>query len=463
MVSIRDIKMATGATLSAGHAIDLDETVERVVLDSRAVRPGDLFVAVRGERLDGHSFIPSAVQAGARAVLLSELPEAPAPYGVTYAQAPDTVRALGELGAYWRNKMPARVVGITGSVGKTSTKEVLASVLSSRYRTLRSEKSLNNELGLPLTLLSLRPETEVAVLEMGGGYAMGEIFHLCSLARPQTGVVTNVGYAHIGRMGTIERIAETKSELVRCLPADGLAVLNRDDEFVRRMQSVTSAPVLWYGLTEEADVQADQIQSNGLKGIQFRLRIRDKTFPNVKAPLLGRHSVHTVLAAAAVAHSEGLDGEEIIAAVRSLESGVRLIVNRGVNGSTVIDDTYNANPTSVIAALNLLADLDGRKVAVLGDMAELGDYTVEGHRRVGARAAEACDALYTVGPFSRETAAEALRAGMLPRSVEQFDSVEDATALLRERLREGDVVLLKGSRSMGLDRLAAELTVSGGQ
>lgn len=459
MISIRDIKVATGGTLSAGHAIDPEETVRGVVLDSRQVQPGDMFIAVRGERLDGHTYISSAIHAGAKVVMLSAPPASPPPYGVTFVQVQDTVRSLGDLGAYWRCRMPARVVGITGSVGKTSTKEVLATVLSSCYRTLRSEKSHNNELGLPLTLLSLRPETQIAVLEMGGAYAMGEIAHLCSLARPQTGVVTNVGYAHIGRMGTIERIAETKSELVRCLPSDGLAVLNRDDPFVRQMAQVAPSPVLWYGLSDDSDVQADQVQSEALKGIQFRLRIRDRVFPNVKAPLLGRHSVHTVLAAAAVAHSEGMDEEEIIAALRGLESGVRLIVNRGVNGSTIIDDTYNANPTSVLAALNLLSDLEGRKIAVLGDMAELGDYSEEGHRRVGARAAEVCDVLYTVGSLSRDIASEALQLGLPSRSIHQFATVDEAVPVLSEQLREGDIVLLKGSRAMELDRLAAQLTV----
>ncbi len=460
MLTIRDIKMGTRGSLSAGHAIDLDEGVEAVATDSRLVHPGDLFVAIPGERVDGHAFIPQAIQAGARALLLSRLPEEPAPHGVTFILVPDTVAALGSLAAYWRSKMPSKVVGITGSVGKTSTKEVIASVLSQKYCTLKSEKNLNNEIGLPLALMSLRPEVQIAVLEMGGAYAMGEIEYLCSLARPSVGVVTNVGHVHLERMGTIERIAETKSELVRALPPDGLAVLNRDDPLVCQMAEVSPCPVVWYGLDAEADVRADEVVSEGLSGIRFRLSIEGRSY-HVKAPVLGRHSVHTILAAVAVAHAEGMDDQEIIAAVRQLPSGLRLLVNPGVNGSMIIDDTYNASPASVLAALTLLDDIGGRKVAVLGDMAELGSYSEEGHVKVGLRAAKVADLLYTVGPLGELTAEAAIRGGMPPDAVQRFSSVEEATPELCNVLRAGDTVLLKGSRAIGLDKLAGELIMRG--
>ncbi|MDP9383093.1 MAG: UDP-N-acetylmuramoyl-tripeptide--D-alanyl-D-alanine ligase [Chloroflexota bacterium] len=465
MFSLRDIELATGGDVIAGPGVDADSAFEGVAIDHREVARGHLFVAIRGERVDGHLYIPGAVSNGARAVLLSNLPVEPPPTGVAYVRVPDTVRALGQLGAYWRQKMPARVVGITGSVGKTSTKEALASVLSGRYTTVRSKKSFNNEIGLPLALLSLTPDVQVAVLEMGGAYVMGEIEYLCSLARPQVGVVTNVGYAHVGRMGSIERIAENKSELVRSLPPDGLAVLNRDDPRVRKMSDIAPCPVLWYGLSEDADVRADEVQGAGLKGIRFRLRIRDRVYPDVRAPLLGRHSVHTVLAAAAVAHAEGMDDQQILSAVLRLDPGLRLLVTPGVNGSTLLDDTYNANPASVLAALDLLADVDlngqGRKVAVLGDMAELGDYAPEGHRTVGARAAEVCSLLYAVGPLSRETALAAEGAGLDPACVRRVDTAEEALHELRNVLREGDMVLLKGSRAMALDKLAGALAATG--
>lgn len=463
--------------LSDGHPIDPDETIGAVVTDSRLVQPGDLFVALPGERVDGHQFVQDAVRAGARAVLLSrptvgaglEPTQArgatvgaghrPAPTnGVTYFHVEDTVRALGELGAYWRRKMPAKVIGITGSVGKTSTKEVLASVLSSRYVTLRSEKSYNNEIGLPLTLLALRPGMERAVLEMGGAYRMGELQFLCSLAQPSIGVVTNVGPVHLERMGTIERIAQTKAELVACLPADGVAILNVDDPLVRGMAAVARCPVLWYGLDTSAEVRADEIETLGLQGVRFRLQV-GRSSCWVHTPLLGRHSVHIALAAAAAAHADGLDFEEIGSALRNLPTALRLIVNPGINGSTVIDDTYNASPASVLAALDLLAELEGRRIAVLGDMAELGSYAEEGHRKVGARAAGVCDLLYLIGPLSRITAEEAVSSGMEPGRVHHFPAAAEIEADLQAVLQERDIVLVKGSRAMALEGLAHSLSL----
>ncbi len=445
----------------AGEGTSLDDGIQAVATDHRLVRPGDLFVAIRGVRLDGHQFVEGALQNGARAVLLSALPEAPPPRGVAYFQVEDTIRALGRLAAHWRSKMPAKVVGITGSVGKTSTKEITASILSSRLVTLKSEKSLNNEIGLPLAVLGLTPEVQIAVLEMGGSYAMGEIEYLCSIARPQVGVVLNVRHVHIERMGSLERIAENKSELVASLPPDGLAVLNADDSLVREMASKARCPVLWYGLDARAAIRADEIESHGLEGVRFRLHVRGRSY-YVRAPVLGKHSVHGILAGVAVAHSQGMDDPEIINAVQNLPSGLRLLVSRGINCSTIIDDTYNASPSSMLAALNLLSEIPGRKIAVLGDMAELGWYAEEGHLKVGVRAADVCDQLYVVGPLGEIIARGAVEAGMSPVAVEHFDDAVQVGAVLRNEVREGDVVLIKGSRVLELDRLAAQLTVPGG-
>ncbi|MEJ7652426.1 MAG: UDP-N-acetylmuramoyl-tripeptide--D-alanyl-D-alanine ligase [Chloroflexia bacterium] len=241
MITLRDAKMGAHASLTSHHPINLDETVAAVAVDSRTVERGTSCRDPR--RAAGRPYyIPDAVAAGATAVMLAEPPPSPLPEGVVFLRVEDTVRALGELAAYHRRRMHPKVIGITGSVGKTTTKEVLANVLSSRYRTLRNQKSLNNEIGVPLTLLALRPEIEVAVVEIGGAYALGEIEHLCGIARPSVGIVTNVGSAHIGRMGSVEKIAETKSELVACLPADGVAVLNADDPYVRGMAAKARAP-----------------------------------------------------------------------------------------------------------------------------------------------------------------------------------------------------------------------------
>lgn len=457
-MKLRDIKEGTNGKILSGSTLDLEREVGDITTDSRLVKKGDVFIAIKGERVDGHDYIQDAVSRGAQALVLSRTPSIQIPESVLALEVDDTVLALGRLAAYWRNKMPAKTIGITGSVGKTSTKEVTASILSRKFVTLRSQKSYNNEIGLPLTLLGLTPEVEVAVLEMGGAYRMGEIEYLCSIAKPFIGVVIVVGYAHIGRMGSLERIAENKSELVRSLSSEGFAILNRDDHRVKAMADVTKAHVVWYGLDEESYIRATDVVSEGLNGIRFVLHIGDRSY-QVKAPLLGRHSVHTILASVAVAHVMGMEDQEIVHAIKELPPGLRLIVNKGINGSIIIDDTYNANPTSMLAALNLLNDIEGHRIAVLGDMAELGHFTEEGHLKVGARAAEVCDKLYTVGELAQIIARGALQAGMNPGDVVTLKDYQEAIDVLKRDLNEGDVVLVKASRIVSLDKVVAALTV----
>jgi UDP-N-acetylmuramoyl-tripeptide--D-alanyl-D-alanine ligase len=297
------------------------------------------------------------------------------------------------------------------------------------------------------------------VLEMGM-YDLGEIAQLCRIARPQVGVVTNVGPVHLERLGTIERVAQAKTELVQALPADGVAVLNADDPLVTAMAGQTEAQVFWYGLSPKAHLWADEIEGEGLDGIRFRFHYQHEVL-HVRVPLLGRHSVHTALRAAAVGLVEGLSWEEIVRGMQQLDVQLRLIAARGLNGATLLDDTYNASPASTLAALNLLADLpvaNGRRIAVLGDMLELGSYEEEGHRKVGVRAADVVDFLITVGLRARLIAAEAAAAGLAPAKVLALDTAEAALAELRSILGPGDVVLVKGSRAARMDEIAAALT-----
>lgn len=471
--------------------------VPQATLDSRDVMPGDLFVALAGQQTDGHAYIGSALDRGAQIVICEErgrtmaqehgaaiidctqggvpevqwTPDASTPLSVAYLVA-DVVDGLQRVGGFQRlhrTDASLRVIGITGSVGKTSTKELTAAVMRRRYRTLANQGNLNSEQGLPLTLLGLSHEHERAILEMGM-YGLGEIDRLCLLARPHVGVVTNVGPSHLSRLGTMERIAQAKGELPKALPpADegGVAILNWDDERVRAMAEATRARVFRYGLTDEADLWADEIASAGLDGIRFRFhhrhpsRGRVETL-SVRVPLLGRHSVHTALRAASVGLVEGLEWDEIIAGMQDMPGQLRLVVNPGIHGCTIIDDTYNASPASTVAALNLLADLSpddqGRRVAVLGDMLELGDMTDEGHKLVGRRAAGVVDLLVTVGELGRHIGDEALIVGFPSAQVRQMDDATSAIAMLKELLREGDLVLVKGSRAIGMERIVTELT-----
>ncbi len=426
-----------------------------VAIDSRADLRGALFIALQGEHVDGHEFVLDAVGHGARGALVRRDWHAPSalPAGVALVRVDDPLTALQSLARWWRSRNATQVIAITGSIGKTSTKEVIASVLSRRYNTLKSQGNLNNEIGLPLTLLRLQPTHEKAVLEMGAGYAMGELTLLCEIARPQIAVVTIVAPVHLERMGTLENIALNKSELVRALPADGTAVLNGDDERVRAMREVTSAKVILYGLDEGNDLRATDIMSHGLQGVHFTLTVSGGNSWRVRLPLLGRHSVHTALAAAGAAHAAGMEWGDIVAALQGLDAQVRLLVVAGWNGSTLIDDTYNAAPESTLAALNLLDEMKGNKIAVLGDMLELGSYTQEGHLKVARRATVVAGRLIVVGTLGKLIGEEALRVGMPPHQV--FFAADNAQVVeyLKRALKPGDYVLVKGSRGLHMEEI----------
>lgn len=441
------------------------------VVDSRLVVAGSLFFALPGERHDGHEFVRDALERGAHGAVVARLdpgwnypalrwnepaPAIPPGPPVCFV-VPDVLWALQSLGKHWRARFPAcRVIGITGSVGKTTTKELIAAVLRQRYRTVKSEGNYNNEIGLPLTCLQLGMETERAVLEMGM-YALGEITLLADIGRPQVGVVTNVGPTHLERLGSIERIARAKEELVQSLPSDGVAVLNGDDPRVRAMGArAPTSRTFYYGLRPENTLWASDIESYGLEGIALRFHYQgDEVF--AKLPLLGRHSVYGALAAAAVGLIEDMTWEEIIHGLSDRSARIRLLVTPGVNGSIILDDTYNASPESTMAALNLLAEMPGRKVAVLGDMLELGDFEVEGHRLVGRRAAEVAEILVTVGQRGRLIGEEALTYGMPAHRVHILADNQSAAALLADILQADDFVLVKGSRGMAMEQIIAAI------
>jgi UDP-N-acetylmuramoyl-tripeptide--D-alanyl-D-alanine ligase len=450
----------------------LDEPISKTVIDSRQVKPGALFIALKGERSDGHDYVADALARGAVAAiverpvkvsrLVMDLADSsrtlPAAWSLPLVIKTDnSLNALQRAATFWRQQHDVRVIGITGSVGKTTTKELTAAVLSRRYRTLKSEASYNNEIGLPLTLLHLTDEHERVVLEMGM-YDVGEIADLARIARPQVGVVTVVGPVHLERARSIERIVQAKTELVAALPPapDGVAVLNYDDEWVRGMAQATQARVFYYGLSSGADLWADDIESLGLDGIRFRLHYGDEEM-FVRIPLLGRHSVHTALRAAAVGLVEGLTWQEIIEGLRGPSAQLRLVAVPGPDGATILDDTYNASPASTIAALNLLEELGGRKIAVLGDMLELGDYEQEGHEKVGMRALEVADVLITVGALGRIIGETALRWGMPEGQVHIVDENAEAIALLEGMVTGDDVILVKGSRVVKMEEIVSAL------
>jgi UDP-N-acetylmuramoyl-tripeptide--D-alanyl-D-alanine ligase len=450
-----------------------DQVITAAVVDSRLAVAGCLFVALPGEHHDGHNFVGQAFERGARLAFVQNdlsgrfqtldlrgntlLKPPKDPHAPLCLRVDDSLLALQQVARFWRRNLDLKVIGITGSVGKSTTKELVAEVLSQRYTTLKNQGNLNNEIGLPLTMLSLDEHHQRAVLEMGF-YVPGEIAFLCDLALPEIGVITNIGTVHAERAGSQENIARGKSELVQALPPapKGVAILNYDDPWVRNMAGQTKARVFFYGLDPRADLWADGVEGLGLEGIRFRLHYQREVL-YLRIPLIGRHSVQAALRAAAVGLADGLTWQEIVEGLRSGRAQLRLMTTRTEGGALLLDDSYNASPESTLAALNLLEELEGRKVAVLGDMLELGMYEIEGHELVGARAAQVADLLIAVGERAKIIASAALQAGFPNQALLVLADVPQVIEYLRENLEKGDVVLIKGSHGMHMERIVAAL------
>ncbi|MFB7331776.1 UDP-N-acetylmuramoyl-tripeptide--D-alanyl-D-alanine ligase [Streptomyces adustus] len=467
------LSLAEIAAVVGGQTYDIpDPSVQvtgPVVRDSREVVPGSLFVAFVGERVDGHDFAHAVVEAGAAAVLASR------PVGVPAIVVEDVQAAIGALARHVVHKLGATLVALTGSAGKTSTKDLIAQVLQRHAPTVWTPGSLNNEIGLPLTALSATEDTRFLVLEMGAR-GIGHIRYLTDLTPPRIGLVLNVGSAHIGEFGGREQIAQAKGELVEALPSEqdgGVAVLNADDPLVRAMASRTKAKVVYFGESDEADVRAENVRLTDSGQPAFSLHTPSGC-SDVTMRLYGEHHVSNALAAAAVAHELGMSVEEIATALSEAGSlsRWRMEVTERPDGVTIVNDAYNANPESMRAALRALAAMGkaaqaqgGRTWAVLGKMAELGDEALAEHDAVG-RLAVRLNVGKLVAVGGREAAWLQLGAYNEGSWGEESVHVSDAQAavdLLRSELRPGDVVLVKASRSVGLESVAQALLESGAE
>ncbi|MER7712918.1 UDP-N-acetylmuramoyl-tripeptide--D-alanyl-D-alanine ligase [Streptomyces werraensis] len=467
------LSLAEIAEVVGGQTHDIPDpsvlVTGEVVQDSREAGPGSLFVAFVGERVDGHDFAAQVVEAGAVAVLASR------PVGVPAIVVEDVQAALGALARHVVRRLGATLVALTGSAGKTSTKDLIAQVLRSKAPTVFTPGSLNNEIGLPLTALTATEETKFLVLEMGAR-GIGHIRYLTGLTPPRIGLVLNVGSAHIGEFGGREQIAQAKGELVEALPPaeeGGVAILNADDPYVRAMASRTKAKVILFGESDEADVSAENVRLTDSGQPSFRLHTPSGA-SDVTMRLYGEHHVSNALAAAAVAHELGMSADEIARALSEAGSlsRWRMEVTERPDGVTVVNDAYNANPESMKAALRALAAMGeasrargGRTWAVLGKMAELGDEALAEHDAVG-RLAVRLNVSKLVAVGGREAAWLQLGAYNEGSWGEESVHVSDAQAavdLLRSELRPGDVVLVKASRSVGLESVAQALLETGAE
>jgi UDP-N-acetylmuramoyl-tripeptide--D-alanyl-D-alanine ligase len=416
--------------------------------DSRKVVPGDLFAAFPGESVDGNVFVADALNAGAAAAVCSRSPEGSWP-AATVVVAPNVTSAMAELGRSWRRECAPRVVGITGTVGKTTAKEFTAAVLSQRFRTHHSPGNFNSREGLPLALMSLRRDHEVSVLELAMD-SKGEIAELAAIAEPEVGAVLNIGLTHVSKLGSIEAIAEEKLSLVRALPPDGTAILNADDERVIAVAPELRCPVIAFGESPAASLRRGQVTDLGLDGTSFDVSFGETT-ERVNSPLPGAHTVPAVLTAMAAALALGMNLRGAASAVSQAEATGRARVVSTPLGVTIIDDRYNSSPASLTGALRMLSALKGRRIALLGRMAELGDHEAAEHRAAGEVAAACCDMLVCSGETCRELADAAREAGLA--DVRWFETKERAADEVAALLRDGDFVLVKASRGEAFETI----------
>jgi UDP-N-acetylmuramoyl-tripeptide--D-alanyl-D-alanine ligase len=433
-----------------------DERFVGGAFDSRIAEPGSVFFALRDQR-DGHEFVADAFAHGARAAVV-ERPVQGLPDDALVVEVASTQHALRRLAESLRDAHPIPAVGITGNVGKTTTKEATAAALGARYRVLRTLSSFNNEIGVPLTFLGIEPSHQVAVIEMGF-YVPGEIADLCRLVRPQVGVITRIPEVpvHFSRTPSVEAIAAGKAELIESLPSPGVALLNADDARVRALAPRTKARVVLFGESADADLRATDVSARGIDGLRFVAHDGPRS-AEVRVPLPGRHLVTSALAALGAATALGVPLDEAATALSTMEAPAHRMNIRRTPDFVVIDDSYNASPAAVMAALEVLGSVRTRRVAVIGDMLELGTLSADAHEAAGREAAKQADVLIGVGELARTMVVAAQKAGL--QETHQVADRAEALMLVRRIMRRGDTILVKGSHSLALDQLADALVQS---
>ena len=447
-VSISAIASWAGGGLERGNAA---ATVTSVSTDSRALAPGSLFVALRGEKFDGHHFLRQAAQSGAAGAIVEEAPE-DLPGDFAVIRVKDTLGALQALAAAYRRGLPAKVVNVTGSNGKTSTKDFTAAVLARGGRVTKTEGNLNNHIGLPLTILRASAGDYYGVFEIGMNHP-GEIAPLAAISRPDAGIITNIGVAHIEFMGSQEAIAQEKGMLAEAVGAEGFVVLPANDPFTDSIAARTKARVIRAGI-DHGDVFATGVVPQG-EGSSFTVHAGGKTIEG-RLAVPGPHMVCNAMLAIATGLEFGVPLAECVAGLAAAKLTKGRLERKLVRGISVLDDSYNANPDSMVAALETLAQMPGRRIAVLGQMNELGAESEQGHRRVGEAAGrEKIDTVITVGPIAAGIAAAAREHGV--KHTFTPDTTAEAAAILRSIARNGDTVLIKGSRSVKMETIIEEL------
>jgi len=448
--TLDDIARATGATVFDGAG---GTRLAAIGIDSRRLPAGSLFVAIPGAHFDGHDFLGDAMVSGAKAALVRR--GAAVPSGLIRLEVEDTVKALGDIASWWRARFDIPCVAITGSNGKSTTKEMVSAIVETLGPVLKTEGNFNNLIGLPLTVFRWDEEHSCAILEMGMN-APGEIKRLAEIARPDVGLITNVTAAHLEKLHTVEAVARAKGELFEAMGRKSTAVVNAEDRWVSEMATLHAGEKVFFGMRNDCDVKFLHMETTGLDGMDLALAIRDKEH-RVRLPVPGAHNVMNALAAVAVGVALGIDGEEAVGKLSEFHPmSMRFERVQLANGVRVVNDSYNANPESMRAAFRTVgaAKRSGRFIAALGDMLELGEQSGNLHRKVGEDAvALGVNELFVVGDFAEELASGAEAAGLADSSIHLCEDADQLCRAVEEEIKSGDVLLVKGSRGMRMERL----------
>jgi UDP-N-acetylmuramoyl-tripeptide--D-alanyl-D-alanine ligase len=439
-----------------------DKVFRGVSINSRTVEEEELFVCIQGERFDGHNFLGEAIKKGAAGVILSNpsyLSEDMTGKGNSpfVIQSQNTLRALQDLASYQRARFPFQIVAVTGTNGKSTTKEMIASIIETKYKTLKTQGNLNNHIGLPLTLLARKPEHEVGVLEMGMS-AAGEIKRLAEIARPDIGVITNISAGHLEQLKTVKDVQAAKGELFDSLDKEGTAIINADDPLVVELAKSLRAKKITYGIEQSADVQASNIQNKGSRGFTFIAKIFNQTiFVNLSQ--IGYCNIHNALAALATGHTLGISGKDMSRGLENYQQIPQRNEQIHYEGVTLINDAYNANPQSMRAAIKTLSEFDtqGKRFLVIGDMLELGPLSESAHHELGQEITLSnLDHLVTVGPLASLVAESAKKNSRHPLQIGKFKTHAEAVSYLLRNVNKGDCLLIKGSRGAKMENVIQE-------
>jgi len=429
-----------------------------VSINSRTIKQGELFVCIKGENFDGHDFIEDAISKGAAGIILSDTKSLSdnmnedSPFVI---QSSSTLKALQDLASYQRSLFPFRVVAVTGTNGKSTTKEMIASIIEAKYKTLKTQGNLNNHIGLPLTLLAREPEHEVGVLEMGMS-AAGEIKRLAEIAKPDIGVITNISAGHLDQLKTVKEVQAAKGELFDSLQGDATAIVNADDPLVLELSKSLRVKKITYGIEQPADVRASDIQNQGSKGFTFTAKVFNQTVP-VKLSQIGYCNIYNALAALATGHSLGISGKDMNRGLENYHQIPQRNEQIHFQGITLINDAYNANPQSMKEALKTLSEFNtpGKRFFIIGDMLELGPLSESAHHELGQAIARSnVDNLVTVGPLASLAAKTAKEAGQL--QIGKFNTHSEAVKYLLRKAKKGDCLLIKGSRGAKMENVIQE-------